>query len=80
MATVKDTVLEYIRKEIVPDRRISYDTSLISLGFTNSLRMAGVKSFLETHYRIRIPDEMATAEAFDSVDSITRLLATLGVR
>lgn len=80
MATVRDTVLEYVRKEIVPDRRISCDTALISLGFTNSLKMVGVKSFLEAPYQIRIPDEMATAEAFDSVDSITRLLAKLGVR
>jgi acyl carrier protein len=35
--------------------------------------MAGVKTHLETLYRIRIPDEMATREAFDSVENVTRL-------
>jgi acyl carrier protein len=80
MATVKDTVLEYVRTNIAPGRRIAYDTSLISLGFVNSLEMVAVKSYLEGHYRIRIPDEMATREAFDSVENITRLLAKMGVR
>jgi acyl carrier protein len=80
MATVKDTVLEYVRTEIASERRITYDTGLISLGFVNSLEMVAVKSYLEKHYGIRIPDEMATREAFDSVDSITRLLGKLGVR
>ena len=79
MATVKDTVLQYIRTEILPDRRIAYDTSLFSLG-ANSLEMVAVKSYLEKHYRIRIPDEMATVQAFDSVDNITRQLAKLGVQ
>ena len=32
-----------------------------------------VKSYLESTYRIRIPDEMATAQAFDSVANIERL-------
>ncbi|MCU0522444.1 MAG: phosphopantetheine-binding protein [Anaerolineae bacterium] len=80
MATVRDTVLAYIQKEILPGRRITYDTSLISLGFTNSLEMVAAKTYLEAHYRIRIPDEVATPEAFDTVESITRLLAKLGVR
>jgi len=80
MATVKETVLKYVQTEIVPDRRIAYETSLISLGFVNSLEMVAVKTYLEKQYGIRIPDELATREAFDSVESITRLLGKLGVR
>ncbi|MBN1249827.1 MAG: hypothetical protein JXC32_19350 [Anaerolineae bacterium] len=80
MATVPDTVLAYIQKEILPDRRITYDTSLISLGTSSSLEMVAGKTYLEAHYRIRIPGELATPEAFDSVESITHLLAKLGVR
>jgi acyl carrier protein len=80
MATVKDTVLQYIRTEIFPDQRIGYDTPLITGLGANSLTMVGVKTYLEAHYRIRIPDEMATREAFDSVESITTLLGKLGVR
>ena len=80
MATVKDTVLAYVRTEIFPNQRIGYDTPLITGLGANSLTMVGVKTYLESHYRIRIPDEMATREAFDSVENITRLLDKLGVR
>ena len=80
MTTVKDTVLKYIRTEVYPDQRIGYDTPLITGLGGNSLKMVAVKTYLETHYRIRIPDEKATRQAFDSVENITRLLASLGVR
>jgi acyl carrier protein len=80
MTTVRDTVLAYVRKEIFPDQRIEPDTPLITGLGANSLRMAEVKTYLEAHYRVRIPDEVATREAFDSVENITRLLAKLGVR
>jgi acyl carrier protein len=80
MASIKDTVLSYIRSEIVPGKPVQYETRLITNGWVNSLDMVAVKSYLEAHYKIRIPDEMATAQAFDSVDSITRLLGKLGVR
>jgi len=80
MAIVKDTVLDHIRTELLPNKRISYDTRLITTGWVNSLDMVAVKTFLEGHYRIRIPDEMATAQAFDSVENIATLLGKLGVR
>lgn len=79
MATVQDTVLAYVQKEIVPDRRITSSASLYALG-ANSLEMVTVKTYLEKQYGIRIPDEVATREAFESVETITRLLARLGVR
>lgn len=80
MASVKDTILDYIRSEIVPGKRVEYDTRLITNGWVNSLEMVAVKSHLESHYRIRIPDELATPQAFDSVENIARLLGQLGVR
>jgi len=80
MASVKDTVLDHIRSEILPGTRIGYDTRLITSGFVHSLEMVAVKSYLEARYRIRIPDEMATPQAFDSVENIARLLDKLGVR
>lgn len=80
MASVKDTVLDYVRSEIVPGKRVEYNSRLITSGWVNSLDMVAVKSHLEAHYKIRIPDEMATAQAFDSVENIARLLDKLGVR
>ena len=80
MASVKDTVLNYIRAQLVPSRMVESNTRLISLGFVNSLEMVAVKSYLEAQYRIQIPDRLATPEAFDSVDNIVNLLGRLGVR
>lgn len=72
-------MLEYVRSGAIPDRRIEHDTSLYRLG-ANSLGMAAVKKRLEKHCGIHIPDDVATHEAFDSVESVSRLLARLGVR
>ena len=80
MASVKDTVLNYVRAELIPGKPVEHNTRLITSGFVNSLEMVAVKSYLETHYRIQIPDRLATPEAFDSVDSIVGLLGKLGVR
>jgi acyl carrier protein len=80
MASVKDTVLSYIRTEVVRGKPIEYNTRLITNGFVNSLEMVAVKSYLEAHYKIQIPDKMATPEAFDSVENIVGLLDKLGVR
>jgi acyl carrier protein len=80
MADVRDTILDYLRSDLIRDQRIEYDTPLITSGFVHSLEMAGVKSYLESRYRIKIPDELATPQAFDSVENITRLLSKLGVR
>jgi acyl carrier protein len=80
MASVKDTVLSYIRTEVVRGKPIEYNTRLITNGFVNSLEMVAVKSYLEAHYKIQIPDRMATPKAFDSVENIVGLLGKLGVR
>jgi acyl carrier protein len=80
MASVQDTILAHIRSKILPGKRVDFDTRLITNGFVNSLEMVAVKTYLETHYSIRIPDDMATRQAFDSVENITRLLSKLGVR
>jgi acyl carrier protein len=36
--------------------------------------MVSLKLFLETEYGIKIPDEEATAEAFDTVNAIATLV------
>ena len=80
MADVKDTIMDYLRSDVIRDQRIDYNTRLITAGLIGSLEMVSVKSYLESRYRIKIPDELATREAFDSVENITRLLSKLGVR
>lgn len=80
---VKDIVLEYVEEEYLDDEddeEINYDTPLISSGIVDSFSMVSLKRFLETRYKIQIPDAKATPEAFDSVNKIVELLKEFGVK
>lgn len=81
MADVREVVLEYVIDEYLEDedQEISYDTPLISGGIVDSFSMVSLKVFLETNYKIQIPDAKATPEAFDSVNKIVALLKEFGV-
>lgn len=81
MSDVKDVVLEYVKKEYLEedDEDITYDTLLISGGIVDSFSMVSLKVFLETKYKIQIPDAKATPEAFDSVNNIAALLKEFNV-
>ncbi len=76
MEDIKEIVLEYVIDEYLEDEddEISYDTPLISGGIVDSFSMVSLKRFLEAKYKISIPDEKATPEAFDSVNKITELV------
>jgi acyl carrier protein len=65
----------YIAHEyITDDTEIADDTPLISGGILDSFSLVSLKGFLEKKYQIQIPDDKATAEAFDSVNSIVALV------
>ncbi len=76
MEDIKEVVLEYIIDEYWEDEddEITYDTPLISGGIVDSFSMVSLKRFLEVRYKISIPDDKATPEAFDSVDKIVNLV------
>lgn len=76
MDDIKKVVLEYIIEEYVEDEdeEVTYDTPLISGGIVDSFSMVSLKRFLENKYQISIPDEKATPEVFDTVDSIVELV------
>jgi D-alanine--poly(phosphoribitol) ligase subunit 2 len=74
---LKDKIREYVVDEYVEegeDVDVKDDTPLISGGLVDSFSMVSLKLFLETQYDIKIPDEKATAEAFDTVNSIAALV------
>jgi D-alanine--poly(phosphoribitol) ligase subunit 2 len=74
---IKDKIREYVVDEYVEegeDIEVKDDTPLISGGLVDSFSMVSLKLFLETEYDIKIPDERATAEAFDTVDAIAALV------
>ncbi len=73
---IKDIVLKYVINEYVEDddQEVTYDTPLISGGIVDSFSMVSLKRFLENKYKISIPDEKASPEAFDSVTKIVKLV------
>jgi acyl carrier protein len=76
MEEMKDIVLQYVIDEYLEDEDevITYDTPLISGGIVDSFSMVSLKRFLENKYKISIPDDKATPEAFDSVNKIVILV------
>lgn len=75
MEDMKEVIKEYVIKEYVEDdSEVNYDTPLISGGIVDSFSMVSLKRFLENKYKISIPDDKATPEAFDSVNKIVALV------
>lgn len=74
---MEEVILEYIRNEYLEDDdevELDLDTPLISSGIVDSFSMVSLRRFLEKKYDISIPDEAASAEAFDTVRSIVSLV------
>jgi acyl carrier protein len=74
---IKKLIIDYVKKEYLDedsDQEITEDTKLISSGIVDSFSMVSLKMFLEKKFRVKIPDEKATPDAFDSVNNIITLL------
>jgi acyl carrier protein/D-alanine--poly(phosphoribitol) ligase subunit 2 len=72
-------ILEYIKKEYLgedeaDDMTLDEHTPLISSGIVDSFSMVSLKRFLEKKYGVKLPDEEATPQAFDTVTSIIALV------
>ena len=76
MEDIKQVILDYVIEEYVEDEdeEVTFDTPLISGGIVDSFSMVSLKRFLENKYQISIPDEKASPEVFDTVDSIVELV------
>ena len=75
------TVLEYVAAEYLDDEddvELAPDTPLISSGIVDSFSMVSLKSFLERKYGVKVPDDEATPEAFDTVGSIVAIVKRHG--
>jgi acyl carrier protein len=72
---MKEVILKYVINEYAEeDDEVTFDTPLISGGLVDSFSMVSLKRFLEVRYKISIPDEKATPEAFDNVNKIANLV------
>jgi acyl carrier protein len=74
---LKKIIIDYVMHEYVDeddDEEIDESTPLISSGIVDSFSMVSLKIFLEKKFNVQIPDEVATPQAFDSVNNIIETL------
>ena len=76
---MKEAILEYIKNEYLDeeeaeDMKLDENTPIISSGIVDSFSMVSLKRFLEKKYSVSLPDEEATPQAFDTVNSIIALV------
>jgi acyl carrier protein len=73
---MREQIIQYIYDEYVEDdsMEITDDTPLISSGLVDSFSMVSLKMFLEEEYEIKMTDEEASTEAFDTVARILDLV------
>jgi acyl carrier protein len=75
MEDMKELVRKYVISEYLDEgEEITYDSPLISSGYVDSFSMVSLLVFLENKFKIKIPPEKATPEAFDSVNKIVELV------
>jgi len=80
---IKNMIIEYVKKEYLDedsDMEVKEDTKLISSGIVDSFSMVSLKTYLEKKFQIKLPDDAATPEAFDSVNNIIELIKKFGVQ
>jgi acyl carrier protein len=76
---VKEVILEYIKNEYIDEDeadeiKLDENTPLITSGIVDSFSMVSLKRFLEKKYGISIPDDQATPDAFNTVNSIIKVV------
>ena len=76
---MKQMILDYIKNEYLDEEEaedigLNENTPLISSGIVDSFSMVSLKRFLEKKYEVKLPDEEATPQAFDTVTSIIALV------
>ncbi len=79
---LKKLLIDYVKKEYLEEdaeEEIDENTPLISSGIVDSFSMVSLKTFVEKKFNIKISDEKATTEAFDSVNNIIKLLKEYNV-
>jgi len=79
---LKKLLIDYVKKEYLEEdseEEVDENTPLISSGIVDSFSMVSLKTFVEKKFNIKIPDEKATTEAFDSVSNIIKLLKEYNV-
>ena len=79
---LKNLIIDYVKREYLEEdseEEVTENTPLISSGIVDSFSMVSLKTFLEKKFNIKIPDDKATPEAFDTVNNMINLLKEFNV-
>lgn len=79
---LKNLIIDYVKREYLEEdseEDVDENTPLISSGIVDSFSMVSLKTFLEKKFSIKIPDEKATPEAFDTVNNMINLLKEFNI-
>ncbi len=77
MDDLRKTILDYVKREYLEegdDREVNEVTPLITGGIVDSFSMVSLKRFLERKYAIKLPDNEASPDVFNTVDGIADLV------
>jgi acyl carrier protein/D-alanine--poly(phosphoribitol) ligase subunit 2 len=79
---LKNLIIDYVKREYLEEdseEEVTENTPLISSGIVDSFSMVSLKTFLEKKFSIKIPDDKATPEAFDTVNNMINLLKEFNI-
>ena len=79
---LKNIIIDYVKREYLEEdseEEVNENTPLISSGIVDSFSMVSLKTFLEKKFNIKIPDDKATPEAFDTVNNMIGLLKEFNI-
>ena len=77
--SLQDSLTRFINENLKRDAAVSLtpDTSLIDLGFVDSIGLMQILAFVENEASVRVPDHMVTPDHFESIDAIVQLVEQL---
>ncbi|MGB7054556.1 MAG: phosphopantetheine-binding protein [bacterium] len=79
---LRNLIIDYVKREYLEEdseEEVNENTPLISSGIVDSFSMVSLKTFLEKKFNVKIPDDKATPEAFDTVNNMVNLLNELKI-
>lgn len=73
---MKEQIATYIAAEILKDagHQIAFDEAIISSGLIDSFSLVDLALFIEETFNVRIDDAELTADVFDSIDELARII------
>ncbi len=73
-ADIKNTIRDYIQKELAPGKSFKDDESLLEGGILDSMAITRLIEFIDDKLGVEVPDEEFEPDNFETVDAICALV------